>query len=220
VTDQENQPQHESAADQFYAATLPLDRFNAFSDGVFAIAITILVLELVAPAHGVPLIPALEEMWPDFLGYLISFAFIGGMWVTHSSLSNLMKRGDSVSYGLNLVMLICVCLLPFTTRVMVLQIGGGEISVGAFIYGTNVLLASLTISLLMHYVIQHPLLAMPGIATSHLKDIYSQRLRATALAAVAVVLSLVLPRLAMVLYLLVALTFLALPMVRMFRARK
>ena len=68
----------------FYPA---LDRFSAFSDGVFAIAITLLVLELPVPPVDVPLVPALLEAWPDFLGYIMSFAFIGGIWLTHSGLT-------------------------------------------------------------------------------------------------------------------------------------
>jgi len=48
--------------------SLPLDRFNAFSDGVFAIAITLLAIEIAVPPEGVPLLPALREQWPEFLG--------------------------------------------------------------------------------------------------------------------------------------------------------
>ena len=84
----------------FYPA---LDRFSAFSDGVFAIAITLLVLELPVPPAGIPLGPALLEAWPDFLGYIMSFAFIGGIWLTHSWLTRLMKRGDTVANGVNLI---------------------------------------------------------------------------------------------------------------------
>ena len=77
--------------------TLPLDRFNAFSDGVFAIAITLLVLEITVPKQGVRLLPALREEWPEFLGYYTSFAFIGGLWVVHSAATKLMKRADAVA---------------------------------------------------------------------------------------------------------------------------
>jgi hypothetical protein len=92
---------------------LPLDRFNAFSDGVFAIAITLLVLEITVPREGVPLWHALSAQWPEFLGYYISFAFIGGIWITHSGVTKYMRRGDSVVYTLNLVLLLLVGLLPF-----------------------------------------------------------------------------------------------------------
>ena len=78
---------------------LPLDRFNAFSDGVFAIAITLLVLEITVPAAGVRVLPALREQWPEFLGYYISFAFIGGIWMAHSGVTKFLKRGDSESFA-------------------------------------------------------------------------------------------------------------------------
>ena len=90
--------------------TLPLDRFNAFSDGVFAIAITILVLELAVPSLSAPLPEASRELWPDFLGYFISFSFIGGIWISHASLTQHMKQGDSIAYGLNLLMLLFLVL--------------------------------------------------------------------------------------------------------------
>ena len=78
-------------------ALLPLDRFNAFSDGVFAIAITLLVLEIAIPHAGVRVLPALREQWPEFLGYYISFAFIGGIWIAHSGVTKFMKqRGRGV----------------------------------------------------------------------------------------------------------------------------
>jgi hypothetical protein len=74
----------------------PFDRFNAFSDGVFAIVITLLVLELPVPPEGVPLRPALAASWPDFLGYAISFALVGGIWLYHAGLTKYLKRGDAV----------------------------------------------------------------------------------------------------------------------------
>ena len=95
-----------------------LDRFSAFSDGVFAIAITLLVLELPKPPETVPLVPALLEAWPDFLGYIMSFAFIGGIWLTHSGLTRFMKSGGALANAANLLLLLFVALLPFTTSVI------------------------------------------------------------------------------------------------------
>ena len=98
--------------------SLPLDRFNAFSDGVFAIAITLLVLEIAIPRAGVPVLPALREQWPEFLGYYISFAFIGGIWIAHAGVTKFMKSGDPASFSLNLLLLLFVGLLPFSTALM------------------------------------------------------------------------------------------------------
>lgn len=63
---------------------LPTGRLEAFSDGVFAIAITLLVIELHVPTGSEPLVKGLEHEWPRYLGYFVSFAFIGGVWIAHS----------------------------------------------------------------------------------------------------------------------------------------
>ena len=76
MNDMDDQSQNTSDTAQRRATILPLDRFNAFSDGVFSISITILVLELTVPSLSIPLSDALKELWPDFLGYFISFFYI------------------------------------------------------------------------------------------------------------------------------------------------
>jgi len=202
------------------ATVLPLDRFNAFSDGVFAIAVTILVLEIPVPPQSVPLLPALLELGSDFLGYFISFAFIGGIWISHASLTPLMKRGNSIAYGLNLIMLFFVALLPFTTRLMVTHISTPDVSIAAVIYGLNVLIASLTMSLLMFYVIRQPQLVVDEIADESLKRLYRQRWIAIGVGAFAVLLAVVAPLIAVALYLVEAVLFLVLPLFGMHRARR
>ena len=76
---------------------LPTSRLEAFSDGVFAIAITLLVIELHVPtAH---LVSGLEGEWPRYLGYFVSFAFIGGVWIAHSNLTRFIKPPTPTSCG-------------------------------------------------------------------------------------------------------------------------
>jgi len=152
-----------------------LDRFNAFSDGVFAIAITLLVLELPVPPVDVATLPALKESWPEFLGYLISFAFIGGIWLVHSTLTKMMKRGDSVAYGINLILLLFVALLPFSTSLMVTHMSAPDVGAAVVFYGLNVLLASVTLSLLMFYVAREPALVVDQIADERLRLLYRER---------------------------------------------
>src|SRR6266480_1695989 len=71
-------------------------RIEAFSDGVFAIAITLLVLELKVPREHEPgeLAPALLALWPSYLAFLTSFATIGIMWINHHRLFNLIHRSN------------------------------------------------------------------------------------------------------------------------------
>jgi uncharacterized membrane protein len=214
-----NQSHDSSSAAERRAIILPLDRFNAFSDGVFAIAITILVLELTVPPLSVPLPEALQELWPDFLGYFISFFYIGGIWISHSRLTCLMKKGDSISYGLNLLMLLFVALLPFMTRLMVTRMSTPDISIATFIYGLNVLIASLTLSLLMFYVARQPQLVVDELADESLERLYRQRWIAIGVCAFAVILAIVAPFVAIALYLIIAVLFLVLPLLGMHRAR-
>jgi uncharacterized membrane protein len=98
-------------------------RVEAFSDGIFAIAITLLVLEIRVPpadltGHGTTLLPALLRLWPSYLGYLISFITIGIMWVNHHSMFMLIRRIDRYFLLLSVVFLMFIAFLPFTTAVL------------------------------------------------------------------------------------------------------
>jgi uncharacterized membrane protein len=101
----------ESSTSERETHSLPLGRFTAFCDGVVAIAITLLVLELAVPHESVRLLAALREQWPELLGHCISFAFIGGLWIVHSGITNNMRRGDPASYALKLVLLLASLVL-------------------------------------------------------------------------------------------------------------
>jgi uncharacterized membrane protein len=94
---------------------LPTGRLEGFSDGVFAIAITLLVIELHVPAGH--LVSGLEHEWPRYLGYFVSFAFIGGVWIAHSNMTRFLKAADPDLMRLNLTLLLFVSFLPFTTAI-------------------------------------------------------------------------------------------------------
>ncbi len=91
-------------------------RLEAFSDGVFAVAITLLALNLTVegPGHG-HLIDQLHGRWPAFLAYLISFFMIGIVWVNHHVLVRSIIAVDRMLLFLNLVLLLFVVLIPFAT---------------------------------------------------------------------------------------------------------
>ena len=200
--------------------SLPLDRFNAFSDGVFAIAITLLVLEIAIPNEGVRVLPALREQWPDFVGYYISFAFIGGLWIAHSGVTKYMKRGDTTSYALNLVLLLFVGLLPFATSLMVTHLGGADAEIAVLLYGVDLLLASLALSVLILYLSREPTLLVDEIAEGALRRITRRRWTAIGLNVLAIAVALVSPRIAAGLYLLETTLLLILPMLGLHRNRR
>jgi len=91
-------------------------RLEAFSDGVFAVAITLLALDLTVegPGHG-RLLDQLYDKWPAFLAYLISFFMIGIVWVNHHALVRSIIKVDRLLLFLNLVLLLFVVLIPFAT---------------------------------------------------------------------------------------------------------
>ena len=92
-------------------------RLEAFSDGVFAVAITLLALDLTVAGptgHG-SLTDQLTEKWPAFLAYLISFFMIGIVWVNHHALVRSIRTVDRTLLFLNLVLLMFVVLIPFAT---------------------------------------------------------------------------------------------------------
>jgi len=88
-------------------------RIEAFSDGVMAILITIMVLELKAPHDPTP--ASLAKMWPTFLAYVLSFIIIAIYWVNHHHLIHLITRVDSVVLWANINLLFWISLIPWVT---------------------------------------------------------------------------------------------------------
>jgi uncharacterized membrane protein len=93
-------------------------RLEAFSDGVFAIAGTLLVLELRVPAETTDLSGAILHLWPAYAAYLVSFLTIGIIWVNHHTLLEHCNRVDRRFLYLNLLLLISVGIVPFPTALV------------------------------------------------------------------------------------------------------
>jgi uncharacterized membrane protein len=92
-------------------------RLEAFSDGVFAIAITLLVLELSIGSSGTALERVLGA-WPFYLAYIVSFLTIGAAWLAHTVITHRLLNVDAILLRLNLLLLLFVSLLPFPTRLV------------------------------------------------------------------------------------------------------
>src|SRR5262247_3982009 len=86
-------------------------RLEAFSDGVFAIAITLLVLDLAIGNGGTPLHRVLDA-WPYYLAYLVSFLTIGAAWLGHHGITERLEKADADLLRLNLLVLFVVSFLP------------------------------------------------------------------------------------------------------------
>ena len=90
---------------------------EAFSDGVFSIAATLLVLDLALHPPGTPL-EQLLHAWPAYLGYAISFLTIGAAWLAHDGITDRLTRADSLLLRINLLLLFVIAFLPFPTRLV------------------------------------------------------------------------------------------------------
>jgi uncharacterized membrane protein len=98
---------------------LSTGRLEAFSDGVIAIAITLLVLDIRVPraGHG-SLGHALSEQWPNYAAYVVSFLTIGIVWINHHAAVARLKRVDHGVLILNILLLMTIAVLPFTTALI------------------------------------------------------------------------------------------------------
>ena len=116
-----------------------LGRLEAFSDGVFAIAITLLVLDIAVHPPGTPLEQVLRA-WPAYLGYAVSFLTIGAAWIAHSALTERLTRSDPIFLRINLLVLMVVCFLPFPTRLVADALRDSDAErVAVTIYGLTLL---------------------------------------------------------------------------------
>jgi uncharacterized membrane protein len=101
-------------------------RIEAFSDGVFAIAITLLVLTIPQPGHYRNLGSTLTNQWPAYAAYLVSFAVIGIMWLNHHTLLGHFEHVDRNLVYLNLALLATVVFVPYPTGVFGQALQRGE----------------------------------------------------------------------------------------------
>ena len=130
------------------------NRVEAFSDGVLAIAITLLVLDLSVPArttlHGRSLAAALGREWPSYLAYLVSFLVIGIIWVNHHAMFSLVHRVDRWVLFANLFLLLVVAAIPFPTRLLAEYLTGGssDAHTAAAVYSATMVLMSLAFTAL------------------------------------------------------------------------
>src|SRR5881394_4063270 len=120
-------------------------RLETFSDGVFAIAITLLVLTIGAPTDYSRLAHEIALRWPAFAAYAVSFAVIGIMWLNHHGIFGLFERTDRPLFYLNLLLLLTVVFIPYPTGIFgeALRQGAGQ-RVAAVAYSVTMTINALT----------------------------------------------------------------------------
>ena len=139
-------------------------RLEAFSDGVFAIAITLLVLEVRVAGGHASLAHKLADAWPSYIGYVISFITIGIMWANHHAIFRLIGR---TTHGLivgNLLLLLTVGFLPFPTAVLAdhLRHAGPDQRTAAVFYSGTFILIGIGFQALWQVASRGNRLILPG----------------------------------------------------------
>ncbi len=133
-------------------------RLEGLSDGVFAIAITLLVLDLAVPGTREELFHAFFREWPAYLAYVVSFSSIGAIWLGHSVITEYLERADSTLLRLNLLLLLFVSFLPFPTKLVSEYLGARHNErVATTIYGLTLLVAVFLLWVLWRYAVREGL---------------------------------------------------------------
>ncbi|HKW68194.1 MAG TPA: TMEM175 family protein [Terriglobales bacterium] len=128
-------------------------RVEAFSDGVFAIAMTLLVLNVRVPNTNQPgqLGRLLWEQWPSYLAFVISFAFIGIMWMNHHRLFVHIRRIDHMLLVLNGALLLGVTAVPFPTAVLAQYLGKPDEKAATMLYAGTYVVVAIFFNVLWRY---------------------------------------------------------------------
>lgn len=149
-------------------------RIEAFSDGVFAIAITLLILEIKLPEHGA-LAPALLKQWPSYLAFLLSFFYIGVMWMNHHRMFTHIRRANDTLLLLNLLLLLGVTVVPFPTAVLATHLGTPEQRTAAVFYNAVYVVIAVFFNLLWRYSVSRRLVdqAISGVVAANISRQYS-----------------------------------------------
>ena len=151
-------------------------RLEAFSDGVFVIAVTLLVLDIgVSATAGQDLGGAIRGLWPSYLAYVASFSTIGAAWLGHNAITEYLERTDAAFVRLNLLLLLFVSFLPFPTRLVAEYVRQDKAErVAVTFYGIVLLLTTTLLLVLWRYAVRAKLVR-PDLADEEI-ELLTERL--------------------------------------------
>jgi uncharacterized membrane protein len=129
---------------------VPKNRLEAFSDGIFAFAATLLILNL-AVTTGKPLGGELAGIWPSYVAYAVSFVTIGIIWVNHHTVMHQIERVDRTFLMLSVLFLMLIAFIPFPTRLLALYIRSDGALAAALAYGITLTLTAVMINAVWWY---------------------------------------------------------------------
>ena len=177
-------------------------RLEAFSDGVFAIAITLLVLEIKVPPPDITLELGLLQLWPSYLAYVVSFLVIGAIWINHHVMFRYIVRVDETLLLLNVLHLMLIAFLPFPTAVLAeaFHRNAGEAIATAF-YGGTLSVIGILVNAMWFYAARGNRLLVDGLTPQKTAKIGRRFLVGPLIYVLATIVALVAPRSALLFYL-------------------
>ena len=147
-------------------------RLEAFSDGVFAIAATLLVLQIdVHTTNGSQLGHELTRIWPSYLAYVTSFITIGIIWINHHHNMRTIERPDRMFMFINLLLLLDVAFIPFPTKLVAEYLRGSGESPAVLAYAATLLLMAVLYTVWWRYARTGRRLIAPTVSESELRAI-------------------------------------------------
>jgi TMEM175 potassium channel family protein len=177
-------------------------RLEAFSDGVFAVAITLLVLQFIPP--DVPagkLLPTLLGQWPQLVTFVASFLTVGVVWVNHHTIFRGIRAVDRTIQFINLVLLLTVVLVPYPTALLGRYLNSGQNgSVAAAFYGLVMAAMAISFQALVGWALTHPKLLRPEVNVRQARSVIPRFGLGLVIYAVSIALAFVSPWLVVVLY--------------------
>jgi uncharacterized membrane protein len=133
---------------------MSMARLETFADGVFAIAATLLVLNVEVPDLGDhSLAHELVRLWPAYVGYAVSFATIGIIWVNHHTVLSQLRGADRTFLFINVLFLLCIAFIPFPTRLLATYVRTSDGSAAAVAYGITLTATAVFFNLMWRYAI-------------------------------------------------------------------
>jgi TMEM175 potassium channel family protein len=151
---------------------MSVSRVEAFSDGVFAVAITLLVLQFADPNAGQGhLLAALLGQWPLLVTYVASFLTVGVIWVNHHTIFGGIKEADRTLQFINLILLLFVVLVPYPTQLLAHYLQSGmNGSVAAAFYGVVMTGMGIAFQTLVAWALTHPKLLKPTVDAARIRS--------------------------------------------------
>ena len=185
------------------------NRLEAFSDGVFAIAITLLILEIKVPPPGTALGAQLLQLWPSYLAYVVSFLVIGAIWINHHAMFKHIVRVDGMLLLLNVLHLMLIAFLPFPTAVLAEAFHRGtDEPVAAAFYGGILTVIGIFVNLMWRYAAHEYRLIDTHLTAKKVRKIRRLFLVGPIVYAIATAIALVVPWLAVLIFILLNLFYL------------